>query len=173
MDPKTHLPVTESYHVRVTKDHLVFSAGHFVTIGDFCERLHGHNWRVAAEVHGVLDENAFVVDFIALRDELQAIVQELDHHMLLPTKHPEIEVSAGVVEVEVHFDGRRWVFPADDCVLLPLRQTSAELLAQWIGERLMRAFTERGITGWNRLAIEVEENFGQSAVSVRERGERP
>ncbi|MEZ5948126.1 MAG: 6-carboxytetrahydropterin synthase [Planctomycetaceae bacterium] len=35
-----------SYRVRVTKDHLVFSAAHFITFnGTICERLHGHNWR--------------------------------------------------------------------------------------------------------------------------------
>ena len=60
---------TERYRVRVTKDHLVFSAAHFITFnGNICERLHGHNWRVAVEVAGPLDENSYVFDFIALRD---------------------------------------------------------------------------------------------------------
>ena len=58
----------EHYHVRIAKDYLVFSAAHFITYdGDVCERLHGHNYRVAAEVAGPLDENHYVVDFIALR----------------------------------------------------------------------------------------------------------
>ena len=50
-----------------------------------CERLHGHNYRVWAEVEGPLDENQYVIDFIALRDALKTITDELDHHMLLPT----------------------------------------------------------------------------------------
>jgi 6-pyruvoyltetrahydropterin/6-carboxytetrahydropterin synthase len=38
----------ERYTVRVSKDYLVFCAGHFITYdGDHCERLHGHNYRVA------------------------------------------------------------------------------------------------------------------------------
>ena len=62
----------ERYRVRVTKDHLVFSAAHFITFnGHICERLHGHNWRVAVEVAGPLDENSYVFDFIALRDATQ------------------------------------------------------------------------------------------------------
>ena len=102
--------MTESYCVRLTKDYLVFSAGHFITFnGDVCERLHGHNYRVSAEVHGPLDENHYVVDFIALRDTLKAIVDELDHHMLLPTGHPLICVQASEREVEVTFRERRWV----------------------------------------------------------------
>ena len=69
--------MAETYKVRVEKDYLVFSAGHFITNdGDICERLHGHNYRVAAEVFGQLDENFYVVDFILLRDALQAIVAE-------------------------------------------------------------------------------------------------
>jgi len=44
----------ERYTIRVTKDYLVFCAGHFITYeGDQCERLHGHNYRAAVEVVGV------------------------------------------------------------------------------------------------------------------------
>src|ERR1700681_3967613 len=120
--------MTESYHVRITKNYLGFSAAHFITFaGNICERLHGHNYRVSAEVPGPLDENQYVVDFIALRDTLKAIVDELDHHMLLPTGHPLIRVVADDREVEAIFRDRRWVFPRCDCVLLPLANTTSEL----------------------------------------------
>ena len=97
--------VSEQFHVRIAKESLVFSAAHFITFaGNICERLHGHNYKVAAEVHGPLDENQYVVDFIAVRDALRAIVDELDHRMLLPTGHPTIRVSAGATSVEVSFE---------------------------------------------------------------------
>jgi 6-pyruvoyltetrahydropterin/6-carboxytetrahydropterin synthase len=61
--------MTERYKVRVTKDHLVFSSGHFISYeGDKCERLHGHNYRTAVEIEGELDENSYVFDFIALKN---------------------------------------------------------------------------------------------------------
>src|SRR3954469_14448174 len=136
--------MTESYCVRLSKDYLVFSAGHFITFnGDICERLHGHNYRVTAEVHGPLDENHYVVDFIALRDTLKAIVDELDHHMLLPTAHPLIRVVANEREVEATFRDRRWVFPRGDCVLLDVPNTTSELLAQYIARRLERDLDAR------------------------------
>src|SRR5262245_61117034 len=111
-DPRMpSLTIPPEFRVRVTKDHLVFSAAHFITFnGNICERLHGHNWRAAVEVRGPLDENQYVFDFIALRDTLQKIVLELDHHMLLPTQHPQIKVSESDREVEVRFEERRWVF---------------------------------------------------------------
>ncbi len=157
--------MTESYHVRISKDYLVFSAGHFITYdGDVCERLHGHNYRVAAEVHGPLDENHYVIDFIALRDMLKSIVERLDHHMLLPTSHPAIQVRADEQNVEVTFEERRWQFPRGDCVLLPIPNTTTELLARYIGQRLLETMTDRGLPRPEMLRIELDECQGQMAV---------
>jgi 6-pyruvoyltetrahydropterin/6-carboxytetrahydropterin synthase len=155
---------TPNYTVRVTKDHLVFSAAHFITFnGNICERLHGHNWRLAATVTGPLDENSYVFDFIALRDGLQRMVEELDHRMLVATQHPTIKVNASDKEVELTFEERRWIFPAEECVLLPIANTTAELLATWIAGRIVKdlSLADSQLT---ELTIEVEENFGQWAV---------
>src|SRR6476659_2418404 len=106
----------ERYTVRVSKDYLVFSAGHFITYnGGECERLHGHNYRVAVEVDGPLDENHYVFDFIALKDRTRAITDELDHRMLLPTESRHISVEADDVRVRVRYREREWVFPRGDC----------------------------------------------------------
>ena len=157
---------TEQYRVRVTKDHLVFSAAHFITFnGNICERLHGHNWRVAVEVAGPLDENSYVFDFIALRDATQKLVGELDHRMLLPTAHPAIRVTADDREVTVIFEERRWVFPRGDCVLLPVANTTAELIARWMGLQLREVLLQHpGGRQLTTLRVEIEENFGQWAL---------
>lgn len=155
----------EQYRVRVTKDHLVFSAAHFITFGgNLCERLHGHNWRAAVELTGPLDENHYVFDFIALRDALQKIVNGLDHRVLLPTEHRSIRVAATDQEVEVTFEERRWIFPRGDCVLLPVENTTTERLAWWIGCQLREDIAAGGERHIEWLRIEVEENFGQWAV---------
>ncbi len=152
------------YKVRVTKDHLVFSAAHFITFnGNVCERLHGHNWRTAVKVEGPLDENSYVFDFIALRDGLQRIVDELDHRMLVATQHPTILVHANDEEIELTFEKRRWVFPREECVLLPIANTTAELLGNWIAGRLVDDLSLRDSL-LTAVTVEVEENFGQWAV---------
>lgn len=159
------MPNSEHYRVRVTKDHLVFSAAHFITFnGNVCERLHGHNWRVAVEAAGALDENFYVIDFIALRDAVQKIVGELDHRMLLPTEHKTINVWTSEREVEVTFEDRRWVFPREDCKLLPIENTTAERLAWWIGQRLLSDLAPAATERVTSLEIEVEENFGQWGI---------
>jgi 6-pyruvoyltetrahydropterin/6-carboxytetrahydropterin synthase len=163
-------PPTASYAIRLKKGEFTFCAAHFITYaGDVCEPLHGHNYRVAVEAEGPLDENSYVLDFIATRDALAAITRELDHRMLLPTGHPLIQVEEvtgplGGAEVVVTFRDRRWVFPRAECVLLPVANTTAELLARWIGERLLAALAERGERAPTRLVVEVDECEGQVGV---------
>jgi len=156
----------EAFGVRVTKDTLVFSAAHFITFnGTICERIHGHNWRVEAAIEGPLDENHYVFDFIALRDGLQALVHELDHRVLLPDRHPAIRVitSDDAREVTARFEDRRWVFPAEDCCILPIANTTAELISRWIGQSLISRLKLDQQHGLTRLRVSVEENFGQWA----------
>lgn len=157
--------MSERYSVRLSKDYLVFSAGHFITYaGDVCERLHGHNYQVVAEVHGPLDENQYVVDFIALRDTLKAIIDDLDHRMLLPTRHPLIRVEADEREVTARFAQRRWVFPREDCALLPIANTTAELLARHIAGQLRDALVARLGAPPEVVRVEVDETYGQWAA---------
>ena len=155
----------QSFSIRLDKEYHVFSAAHFITFnGNVCERLHGHNYRVLAEVEGPLDENAYVIDFIAVRDELKLIVDELDHRVLLPTGHPLIKVVADDREVTATFEDRRWVFPRGDCVLLPVTNTTAELLARLIGLRLLDALQKRLGQRPAHLRVAVDENHGQWGV---------
>jgi 6-pyruvoyltetrahydropterin/6-carboxytetrahydropterin synthase len=111
-----------------------------------------------------LDENHYVIDFILLRDTMRAIVSELDHYVLLPTDHPLIKVAATDREVTATFDERRWVFPRQDCVLLPIPNTTSEMLARHIGRRLLAELEEATGARPSLIRIEVDECFGQIAV---------
>lgn len=155
----------QRFSVRLDKEWHVFSAAHFITFnGNICERLHGHNYRVAAELTGPLDENAYVIDFIAVRDELKTLVDELDHHVLLPTDHAQIRVVADEREVTATFEDRRWVFPRGDCILLPVVNTTAELLARYLGLRLLDALERRLGYRPKHLRLAVDENGGQWGI---------
>jgi 6-pyruvoyltetrahydropterin/6-carboxytetrahydropterin synthase len=163
--------MSESYHVRIAKERLVFSAAHFITYcDDVCEPLHGHNYHVAAEVAGPLGANEYVVDFITVRDALQSIVDELDHRVLLPTDHPTIHVeeTAGGEggEVVATHGKRRWIFPRQDCVLLPVANTTAERLAWHIGQQLRNSLKGPMKSPPARVQVEVDECDGQWGVYV-------
>ena len=154
----------ERYTVRVTKDYLVFCSGHFITYhGSECERLHGHNYRVAAEVDAALDENHYVFDFIALKNIMRELTDELDHFMLVPTGNKLIAVDEGSGRVRLRFREKEWVFPREDCVLLPIENTTAELLATYLAGRLREELRKRHRFEPDAVRMEVEESFGQTA----------
>lgn len=155
----------ETFRVALEKDNLVFSAAHFITFnGNICESLHGHNYRVKCEVVGPLDENGYVVDFIALRDTLSEIVTRLDHHVVLPTRHTMIKVVDNGNEVTATFESKRWVFPSEDCVLLPVANTTAELMAQYIAGELIAAMKPKIGDALSRIVLAVDENRGQWGI---------
>jgi 6-pyruvoyltetrahydropterin/6-carboxytetrahydropterin synthase len=158
--------MAERFKVRVTKDHLVFCSGHFISYeGDKCEKLHGHNYRATVEIEGPLDPRSYYVfDFIALKHRTKAITDELDHRMMLATKNPVIHLEEIGAGIRVRYKNREWLFPKDDCVLLPIENTTAELLARYIAQRLKAdILAQHGYTP-EVLRVEVEENIGQSAT---------
>ena len=162
-----------AFKVTVTKEDLVFASAHFITFaGHRCETLHGHNYRAGAVVEGGLEpESWFVLDFAALKRVMKRITEELDHRVLLPRDNPKLMIAADTETVRVAFDGRpRYVFPARDCVILPIPNTTVEMLAQYLAGRVRTELAAAGGSGALHLTaieIEVEENFGQSA-SYRE-----
>jgi len=154
----------ESYRIRIAKAEHVFSAAHFITYEGQCERLHGHNYHVAAEIYGPLNEDYLVVDFLAVRDELREIAVKLDHYVLLPTEHRELSVKEEGDQVIVTYENRRWVFPKGDCRLLPIANTTAELLAAYIGKQLKLALEFRCGLDHPHFRVELDECDGQVAI---------
>ena len=156
---------TERYKVRVTKDHLVFCCGHFISFdGHQCERLHGHNYRAGVEVEGPLAGDYYVFDFVALKARMKEITDDLDHHMLLATRNPVIAIEEVGTNVIVKYKDREWRFPRGDCKLLSIENTTAELIARYLAGRLLDALRERHGFTPDVLRVEVEENVGQSAT---------
>lgn len=156
-----------AFTVAVRKEDLVFAAAHFITLpGHRCESLHGHNYRVGVELSGDLGPEAwFVYDFSALKQLMRRLVGELDHKVLLPATNPALTVQETNGTVTVAYDRRpRYVFPATDCVVLPIPNTTVEMLAQYLAGQVTSDLKDHGASHVRTLAIEVEENFGQGAT---------
>ena len=153
------------FRVQPEKDTMVFSAAHFITFnGNICESIHGHNYAVKAEVVGPLDENGYVCDFIALRDGLAEIVATMDHKVVLPSTHPMIKVVDDGKEVLVTFKQKRWIFPSEDCNILPVPNTTAELMAGYIADELKERTKDKFGDQISKLIVGVDENRGQWGV---------
>lgn len=68
-----------------------FSGGHHLReYPGNCERPHGHNWKVKVTVRAQqLDKLGMGVDFKILKQQVNAVVDELDHHDL--NAHPAFQ----------------------------------------------------------------------------------
>jgi 6-pyruvoyltetrahydropterin/6-carboxytetrahydropterin synthase len=161
------MPRRGEFRVSVTKDYLVFSSAHFITFaGHRCEGLHGHNYRVRVTLDGeVDDESWFVFDFVELKRIMRRLCDEIDHLVLLPLESSRVQVTEDGEIVTVAVDGKpRYVFPRRDCALLPITNTTVEMLAEMLTDRLRAELETTGGRGITAIEMEVEENFGQAAV---------
>lgn len=147
--------------LELTRDDIGFSAAHFGILQGRSERLHGHNYRVSARVHGEVRPDGSVMDFALLKQTLRAACAELDERMLIPTAGRTLEVSENGPEVSVRHRSRRFVFPAGDVRLLPIENTTCECLAAYLLEAV-RAGLGPGVS----LEIRVEESPGQGATAA-------
>jgi 6-pyruvoyltetrahydropterin/6-carboxytetrahydropterin synthase len=159
----------ETYLVQVEKDYIGFCSGHFITYdGHECETLHGHNYRARITLEGPLDENFYVVDFVRIKRMMKQICDELDHRVLLPLHNPQIELEQNEESVSVRYKHRHFLFPREDVVLLPIPNTTAEMLATHICGRALEELQNLGVRQLSWIEIEVEESAGQAAVYRRD-----
>lgn len=157
----------ESWSIEVDKEYFQFSAAHFLIFPDGTpERLHGHNYRVYVKVQAALSEHGLVLDFKMVKPVVRALLAELDEHWLLPGRHPEVHVAPlGDGRLEVRYRDRYYQAPAEDILVLPVNNTSAENLSTWIGHELRRRLGERfPQLALASLEVAVEESPGQRGV---------
>jgi 6-pyruvoyltetrahydropterin/6-carboxytetrahydropterin synthase len=167
MGPLRRTAVQSTFRVQVSKDYLVFASAHFITFkGHQCETLHGHNYRVGVAVEGSVEaETLFVLDFSVLKQITRKLVDRIDHKVLLPTLNPKLAYREEGERIAVDYFGQpTYVFPRRDCALLPIPNSTAEMLAQYLGSQVRDELAAGGYTHLTSLDLEVEENYGQSAT---------
>lgn len=155
-----------AYRIHVSRDNLMFAAGHFASYdGGTVEPLHGHNYRLGVTLEGPTEQNAYVFNFVTLKRIMKRLTDELDHHMLLPLHNPLVQIEhTGDGGVIVRAPGRWYRFPCEDVVLLDLPNTTVEMMARYLCGRLRQELAARPDAS-HLMAIEIalEESFGQTA----------
>ena len=157
----------ESFAIRVYKQYFNFASSHFLIFGDGSrEELHGHNYQVQVKVEGAIVDGDIVIDFIPFKPLVKRICDELDHRMILPRDNPFLTLSVDEEKVEVrHTDGSFFCFPRRDVRILPLPNTSTEMLARHIALQLNAAIpSEIPTARVHALEVQVEESGGQSGI---------
>jgi 6-pyruvoyltetrahydropterin/6-carboxytetrahydropterin synthase len=154
--------MTVTRRVSVERNRLRFAAAHMATFLDDCEPLHGHNYDVSVEVTGDLTRESWVWDFGDLKRTTKAIIDELDHRFLLQTQSKLLEIEEGSETWTLRFRDRRYEFPKPDVAALPIDNSTAERLAEWVAARLIAELEQRGTGNLTRLSVGIEEMPGQA-----------
>jgi 6-pyruvoyltetrahydropterin/6-carboxytetrahydropterin synthase len=149
------------FRMTLAKEDFKFSVAHFTLFEDRpAELLHGHNYRVRVEISGTgLDGEGLLVDLERVKREIRRLCRGLDSRTLIPAESPRLAWERRDGGVEVRFEGRFYRIPEEDVLLLPLANTSIELLARLLWRGLA---AELAGTRAETLAVAVEESAGQS-----------
>ncbi len=158
----------ETRRVSVERNRLHFASAHMATFAGTCEPLHGHNYMVVVELEGELTEDSWVWDFGDLKKKTKALCDEIDHKFLLQRESRVLEISEGEDSWEVGFGGLRYVFPKRDVAVLPVDNTTAERLAEWLAGRLVEELRRSGADSLRRITVGVEEMPGQAGWYTRD-----
>jgi 6-pyruvoyltetrahydropterin/6-carboxytetrahydropterin synthase len=159
---------TQQFAVSVHPGELHFNAAHFITFNDSCENLHGHNFHVRIQAWGDNNDDAFVIDFVQLNRLAAGICLELNDRILLPGKSEEVSVHRTEGQIEVSSYGKYFSLPAENCLILPIANATAEMLAWYLMERLISMLeTHTALAQVQTLEVAVEEADQQWGICRR------
>ena len=156
--------MNESVIIRLAKENMKFSAAHFTIFNATeRERLHGHNFRVEADIEARMLGNGMCFDYGIYKDRIVALCRELNEWTILPTRSPHLRIEEAGEHVHAHFDGQCIPFLRGDVLLLPIENATLEEFAQWFLQRLgedREALSAHGIAS---IEVRVFSGPGQSA----------
>ena len=156
--------MSETVTIRLAKENMKFSAAHFTIFNAHeRERLHGHNFRVEADIEARMLGNGMCFDYGIYKDRIVALCRELNEWMILPTRSPYLRVEETGDQVYALFDGQRIPFLRSDVLLLPIENATLEEFAAWFLQRLgedREALRAHAITA---MEVRVFSGPGQSA----------
>lgn len=152
-----------SHSVSVERQRLRFAAGHFATFADELEPIHGHNYDVIVEVRGALTDESWVVDFSLLKRLTREVCEQLDHKFLLQMESRVLSIRDCGAHFEVQYkDELPYRLPKRDVAQLPIDNSTAERLAEYIAGQLVERLCADGPGGLAALRVGVEEMPGQA-----------
>ncbi|MFW9851521.1 MAG: 6-pyruvoyl tetrahydropterin synthase family protein [Candidatus Thorarchaeota archaeon] len=133
--------------LRISGDKLTIASAHMLTRHDKCARLHGHNYQIEVEIEGELDESNMIIDFGVFKSKVGEKLAKFDHKILLPQRSEDLDFEIDEKQVIITTcDGRRYRFPKEDVVLLPLESTTVELLSKYIHDLIKEEYPQFKIT---------------------------
>jgi dihydroneopterin triphosphate aldolase (PTPS-III) / 6-pyruvoyltetrahydropterin synthase len=168
------------FEVHVSNDTFKFNAAHFVAYENYRERLHGHNYRVSVRLLGerkvasaaILGPDGYLMDFTNVKKVTKHVCQQLNEHFICPMYSNVLKIttktlnSVSYIQLECTMDGTQFLFPEQDCVLLPIVHATAEELAIYMFCEIIHQMDASYLLQRNvhTMEITIAEAIGQEAV---------
>jgi 6-pyruvoyl-tetrahydropterin synthase len=191
--------LTTQFSIHLAKDTFKFNASHFVAYPGFRERLHGHNYRVAITLIGSheIGRDGYVLDFGCVKSVAKKVCKEMNEYFLVPMLSDVLKITIeegegnefcgqcedgsehkdkklkpthpGSITIQCE-DGSRFLFPRQDCLLLPIMHSTCEELAIYVYSQLLKGLNRDYLESHGVCAMEVtvSESTGQDATFRRQ-----
>ncbi|MFQ5681629.1 MAG: 6-pyruvoyl tetrahydropterin synthase family protein [Candidatus Binatia bacterium] len=158
--------MSRRFSIKVDKDYFNFDSAHFLIFASSKrEALHGHNYQVSVTIEGDLDGAGMVLDFITFKPLVKSVCDQLDHRTLIQSHSAFLKIRPNRQEVQVLYKNQRLILPKRDVILLPIANTSTELLAEYIAGQIRRRVHHQFPGAELRfIEVGVEESRGQRGL---------
>jgi 6-pyruvoyltetrahydropterin/6-carboxytetrahydropterin synthase len=122
------------------------------------ERLHGHNFAVAAKIVAPVDDNGLTGDYAVYKAQIKKLCDALDEYTLIPSQSPYLTVSEEGDYYKVVHAADTLLLLRADTLLIPVRNTTVEDLSYYLLQTLVedKAF----LTAQDIRAVEVMVSSG-------------
>lgn len=157
---------TRQVRIRVARERFKFSCAHMTVFPDGTkERLHGHNYTLAVTLDLADTRFEQMVDFATVKAACAAVCDAWRERTIIAGKSPHLEIRSETGdEVELLLCGKRYVFPREDLLVLPIVNAAVEDLAahaaDLVAAQLGPALSPGAVRG---IEVTVEESPGQGA----------
>ena len=139
-----------------------YSACHFIPNNEKCSRLHGHSYVLRLRLEGDIDEETgMIMDFVILKKMLKQMMNEMDHMVLLPAKSKIVHIDEKDGYYYVECNGKKYMFPKMDVVLLDVPTTTAEEMTKMMTQRMVKEV--QFPANVRSVSIGLDEERGQTA----------
>ena len=148
------------------KEKIRFSSAHVIPEYEKCGRLHGHTYAVNVKLYGKPDEKGIILDFSIVKEYLTNIISKIDHKIIIPknSNFAKIKIEKKVISVSTL--GKQYIFPIEDCILLPIDSTSAEKLPHYILEKFINKIKK--YKNIEKIELGIDEGFGKGARIIKD-----
>jgi len=158
----------EKFSVVLQGENLVFSAAHFLTYnGTTRENIHGHNFKVTVQVSSYELENSMVIDFLILEKIVINVINELKDKLIIAQNNKNFKIEMSEKQINLNYLDECISLPRRDCVLLPITNSSTELIASYIGKEVKKMLPNENIS----MKISLEEAIGCIGIYELKEGE--